>query len=165
MALDALWPLIPGSLYAHVQSLPYPLLTVFASLCPCHDYSLEMFTRDKDWLLTLYLLYSILEGKQEAGCKFLNWSPPISCQRKCKQEGWLVVNVNLEPIYLLPQQNIQLAVQSPLHQDSMLKPTIITCYFASGTPFSLGTAFLRNLMERGSWTFQIVLSPLPIMSS
>ena len=29
---------------------------VFASLCPCHDYSLEMFTIDKDWLFTLFLL-------------------------------------------------------------------------------------------------------------
>ena len=28
---------------------------VLASLCPCHDYSLEMFTRDKDWLFTLFL--------------------------------------------------------------------------------------------------------------
>ena len=28
---------------------------VLASLCPCHDYSLEMFTRDKDRLFTLFL--------------------------------------------------------------------------------------------------------------
>ena len=28
----------------------------FASLCPCHDYFLEMFTRDKDRLFTLILL-------------------------------------------------------------------------------------------------------------
>ena len=28
----------------------------FASLHPCQDYSLEVFTRDKDWLLTPFLL-------------------------------------------------------------------------------------------------------------
>ena len=28
---------------------------VLASLCPCHDYSLEMFTRHKGWLFTLFL--------------------------------------------------------------------------------------------------------------
>jgi len=28
----------------------------FASLCPCHDYFLEVFTRDRDWLFTLFLL-------------------------------------------------------------------------------------------------------------
>ena len=40
----------------HVYYLCYLLLRVFASLCPCHDYSLEMYTRDKDWLFTLLLL-------------------------------------------------------------------------------------------------------------
>ena len=63
----------------------------FAPLCLCqgyyldycHDYYLKVFTRDKDWLSTLFLVTSILEGKQEADCKFLNWSPPISCLRKC----------------------------------------------------------------------------------
>ena len=28
----------------------------FASLCACHDYTLEVFTRDKDWLFILFLL-------------------------------------------------------------------------------------------------------------
>ena len=44
--------------FPHMCSvLPNPLLTQgFASLCPCQDYSLEVFTRDKDWLLTLFLL-------------------------------------------------------------------------------------------------------------
>lgn len=30
---------------------------------------------------------SILESKQEAGHKYLTWSLPTSCFRKCKQEG------------------------------------------------------------------------------
>ena len=30
---------------------------------------------------------SISESKQEADCKCLTWSPPISCLRKCKQEA------------------------------------------------------------------------------
>ena len=29
---------------------------VFSPLCPCHDYYLKVFTSDKDWLLTLFLL-------------------------------------------------------------------------------------------------------------
>ena len=28
----------------------------FLSLCPCHDYSLDVLTRDKDLLFTLFLL-------------------------------------------------------------------------------------------------------------
>ena len=58
---------------------------VFASLCPCHDHSLEVFTRDKNRLFTLFpLLLAFFEINQGAVCKFLNWSPPISCLRKCK---------------------------------------------------------------------------------
>ena len=58
---------------------------VFASFCPCHGYSLEVFTRDKNWLFTLFpLLLAFFEINQGAVCKFLNWSPPISCLRKCK---------------------------------------------------------------------------------
>ena len=29
---------------------------VFSFLCPCHDYSLEVLARDKDWLYALFLL-------------------------------------------------------------------------------------------------------------
>ena len=37
--------------------LPNPSLRQgFASPCPCQDYSLEVFTRDKDWLFALFLL-------------------------------------------------------------------------------------------------------------
>ena len=43
------------------------LLFVFASL----SYSLEVLTRDKDWLSTLFLLLSISEAKWGAVCKFL----------------------------------------------------------------------------------------------
>ena len=35
----------------------HPLLKQgFTSLCPCHDYYLKVFTRDKHWLFTLFLL-------------------------------------------------------------------------------------------------------------
>lgn len=49
----------------------------FASLCHCQDYSLEVFTGDKNWLLTLLLLLlQFLRVKQAAGCT-LNWDPPM----------------------------------------------------------------------------------------
>ena len=40
-------------------------------------------------LMAIYpvsVVASISESKQEAGCKFLSWSPPISCLRKFKEE-------------------------------------------------------------------------------
>ena len=82
--------------------LPNPLLRQgFASHCPCQDYSLEVFTRDKDWLLTLFLLLlqflranrglvvnsstgthlSVASGNAEkrlADCEFPTWNPSIS---------------------------------------------------------------------------------------
>ena len=76
----------------------------FASLCPCHDYSLEMFTRNKDWLFTLFLLSLPFWIASRAGCKFLNWSPPISYQEMQRGAGWLWI-FSLEPIYLLPQDH------------------------------------------------------------
>ena len=76
----------------------------FASLCPCHDYSLEMFTRNKDWLFTLFLLSLPFWTDSRAGYKFLNWSPPISYQEMQRGAGWLWI-FSLEPIYLLPQDH------------------------------------------------------------
>ena len=35
--------------------------------------------------LSVSVVTSILEGKQEADCKLQNWSPPISCLRNCKR--------------------------------------------------------------------------------
>ena len=35
----------------------------FAPLCPCHDYYLKLFTKDKDWLLTVSVVTFISEGK------------------------------------------------------------------------------------------------------
>ena len=58
----------------------------FASLCPWHDYSLEIFRRNKDWLFTLFLLLLPFWIANGAGCKFFNWSPPISYLRKCKEK-------------------------------------------------------------------------------
>ena len=42
--------------WAELNSLIFFLRRVFASLCLCHDYSLEVLTRDEDWLFTLFLL-------------------------------------------------------------------------------------------------------------
>ena len=73
----------------------------FAFLCPCHDYFLEMLTRDKDWLFTLFLLLlpfqranrrlvvnsstgahlSLVSGNAKrrlAGCKCPTRSPSVS---------------------------------------------------------------------------------------
>ena len=38
-----------ASLILYCEGFSHP------SLCPCHDYSHEMVTRDKDWLLTVFL--------------------------------------------------------------------------------------------------------------
>ena len=63
---------------------------VFASLCPCHDYSLEVLTRDFTYL-PCFCCYNH-SGEQMGGWyKFLNWSLPISWLRKCRG-GWLTVN-------------------------------------------------------------------------
>ena len=59
--------LTPRSLSVHCECsvLPNPLLNQgFASLCPCQDYSLEVFTGDKDWLLnSVSIVTSISESK------------------------------------------------------------------------------------------------------
>ena len=47
---------------------------VFSFLCPCYDYSLEL--RDK---LAVYPVF--------VGCKFLNWSRPVSYLKAYKEEG------------------------------------------------------------------------------
>ena len=56
----------------------------FAPLCPCHDYYLQVLTREKHWLIyPVYAVTCVSEGKQKSDWKCLNWSPPISCLRKC----------------------------------------------------------------------------------
>ena len=79
------------------KSLNSLLKQDFAPLCPCHDYYLKVFTREKHWLFMLFLLllpfwgaYTLIvnastgvhlsrEGKckQEASCKCLTWSSSI----------------------------------------------------------------------------------------
>ena len=84
---------------------------VFASLCPCHDYSLEMFTRYKDWLFTLFLRLlpfwrgnrrlvvnsstgahlSLASGNSKrrlADCKYPAWSLSISYVRIRGSQTW-----------------------------------------------------------------------------
>ena len=84
---------------------------VFASLCPCHDYSLEMFTRYKDWLFTLFLRLlpfwrgnrrlvvnsstgahlSLASGNSKrrlADCKYPTWSLSISYLRIRGSRTW-----------------------------------------------------------------------------
>ena len=85
---DSLWPgIIPTfdskeTFSACVVSLFLDSDRVFASLCPCQDYFLEVFTRDKDWLFTLFLL--LLPFWRT------NWR--------------LIINSLVEPSYLLPQE-------------------------------------------------------------
>ena len=64
----------------------------FPSLCPCYDYSLEVLARDKHWLFTLILLLlPNVNANGGAGCKFLNYSPPIS--QEMQIGDWLIANV------------------------------------------------------------------------
>ena len=88
--------LVPGK--GEWRFLNLSLKHGFAPLCLCHDYYLDychdyyldychdyypkVFTRDKDWVLTLSVVTSISEGKQEAYYKCLNWSLSISCLGK-----------------------------------------------------------------------------------
>ena len=70
--------------------------TVFASLCPCLDYSLDVFTGDKDWLFTLFLCYFHF-GEQMRGLLIVNFSTgahPSVAPGNAKG-GWLIVNVQL----------------------------------------------------------------------
>ena len=72
------------------RSLDHLLKQSFAYLCPSrdsyldnsHDYYLQCL-QEKHWLFTVPVVTSISEGKQGADCKCLNWSPPISCLKKC----------------------------------------------------------------------------------
>ena len=62
-----------------LRSLNPLLKQGFAPLCPCHNCYLKLFTRGKK--LAVYpvsVVTSVSEGKQEADCKCLNWSPPMS---------------------------------------------------------------------------------------
>ena len=83
------------------RSLNLFLKQGFTSLFPCSDYYLKVFTRDKHWLFTLFLLLipfwranrrltvnvstgahlTLVSGNAnpEASCKCLTWSPSISC--------------------------------------------------------------------------------------
>ena len=56
---------LPGAFLLMRSVLPNPSLRQgFASLCPCQDYSLEVFTGDKDWLLnSVSIVTSISESK------------------------------------------------------------------------------------------------------
>ena len=58
-------------------------LFVFASL----SYSLEVLTRDKDWLFTLILLLLANVNANGRSCEFLNWSLPSSYLKNCKEEA------------------------------------------------------------------------------
>ena len=89
-----------------VVCLPCLLLRrVFASVHACHNYSLEVLPRDKDWLFTLFLL-SLPRANGGAGCKFLNWSHLFlasgNAKRRladCKCQTW-----SLSISYLTPTQ-------------------------------------------------------------
>ena len=59
----------------------------FASLCPCQDYYLDVYKRQRLATYSVSVVTSISESKQGAGCKFLNWNPPICCLRKCREEA------------------------------------------------------------------------------
>ena len=83
--------------------LPNPLLRQgFASLCPCQDYSLEVFTRDKDWLFPISAVTFL--STNGIGCIFLNWNLPMLPQEM--KRGWLIVNfqpgAHLSPTSLVP---------------------------------------------------------------
>ena len=62
----------------------------FAPLCPCHDCCLKVFPRDKH-VYPVCVVSSDLEGKQEADCKHLSWSPPSPVPGNANRR--LVVNV------------------------------------------------------------------------
>ena len=110
---DSLWPgiilwlLTPRSLSAaHVCSPLSFTQTGFCLLCPCQDYSLEVFTRDKDWLFTCFCCYFNFQA-QMGLVVYFSTGTYLCCLRKWKEEaGWLWIS-NLEPIYLLPHWFLQ----------------------------------------------------------
>ena len=83
-----------------------PFKEVFGSLCPFHDYDLKVFTRDKHWLFSLFLLLlpfqranrrltvnaligahlSLVSGNASS-CRHPAWSPLLCAPMKCKQEA------------------------------------------------------------------------------
>ena len=86
------------SLSVHVQFFPHNKEEKYMASCyfthnlallySYHAYYLKVSTGDKVWLIyPVSVVTYILEGKQEADCKCLTWSPPISCLRKCKQKA------------------------------------------------------------------------------
>ena len=84
----------------------------FAPLCPCHgyyldcchDYYLKVFTRDKDWLFTLFLL--LLPFWRASRRLIVNSTGAhLSLILGNAKRSWLIVNFQLEAIYLLPQDH------------------------------------------------------------
>lgn len=62
--------------------------TGFASSSVQVTITLKVFTRNKHCgYLPSFCFYFHFRGKQEADCRCLQWSPPISCLRNCKQEA------------------------------------------------------------------------------
>ena len=70
-----------------VSPLSFTQMGFFSSLCPCHDYSPDVLTRDKDWLFTLILLLLANVNANGRSCEFLNWSLPSSYLKNCKEEA------------------------------------------------------------------------------
>ena len=78
--------------------LPNPSLRQgFASLCP--------YRRQRLATYSVSIVTSISKSKQGAGCKFLNWNPPMLPQ-EMQSGGWLIVNfqpgAHLSPTSLVP---------------------------------------------------------------
>ena len=110
----------------------HPLLKQgFTSLCPCHDYYLKVFTRDKHWLFTLFLLllpfqranrrlivnaligaHLSLVSKNANCCKYPAWSPLLHVTGNIGGQ-WQISK--LRPISLLHQSGYQ-QHQYPLGQ-------------------------------------------------
>ena len=96
---DSLWSgvvpqLLTPRVFPSVCSLSLILYSdrVFAFLCPCHDYPLEMFTRDKDWLFTLLLfLLPFLRANRRL---VVNSSTGVHYHlpQEMQRGGWLIVN-------------------------------------------------------------------------
>ena len=60
-----------------------PLLTMTITLTIAVTINLRCLQEINTAYLPCFCVTSILEGKQEADCKCLNWNPPISCLKKC----------------------------------------------------------------------------------
>ena len=96
---DSLWPgVISGfltpRLFPSVCNLSLILYSdrVFAFFPPCHDYPLEMFTKDKDWLFTLLLfLLPFLRANRRL---VVNSSTGVHYHlpQEMQRGSWLIVN-------------------------------------------------------------------------